>query len=104
MRSLIMLGMTVALVAGAVVPAEDKKPPEKLVFRSKAGDVTFDHAAHLKREKGECMACHDKLWPQSSKTPLKGSTGCRTCHHQDGKSFETKNNCVRCHPPAAGKS
>ena len=73
MRSLLMLGMTVALVVGAAVTAEDKKPPEKLVFRSKAGDVTFLHAAHLKREKGECTACHDKLWPQSSKTPLRAA-------------------------------
>ena len=100
MRSVFMVVMSVALSVGVSAAAEDKRPPEKLVFACKAGEVTFDHAAHLKREQGECTACHDKLWPQS-RIPLKGSTGCRTCHQAGGKSFETKSNCARCHPPAA---
>ena len=72
--------------------------PQKLVFPSKGGDAIFTHAAHIDREKGECATCHPKLWPQSTKEPLKSSDGCRTCHHAGGAAFEMKGNCVKCHP------
>ena len=42
-----------------------EKPPEALVFESKLGNVTFDHAKHVERASGDCTACHDKLFPQS---------------------------------------
>jgi c(7)-type cytochrome triheme protein len=79
--------------------AQGKTPPAKLVFPSKSGDITFDHAAHAKRAKGGCKGCHDGLWPQSAKAPLKSSDGCRTCHQAGGKAFEMKGNCARCHAP-----
>ncbi len=98
MRYAIALLAAVTLVGGAVAVAQDRKPPEKLVFQSKGGDVTFTHAAHVNREKGECATCHEKLWPQSAKEPLKSSEGCRACHQAGGKAFEMPGNCVRCHP------
>jgi c(7)-type cytochrome triheme protein len=93
-----------ALVGGATVAAQDKQPPQTLVFRNKGGDVTFTHASHISRENGECATCHDKLWPQSTAKPLANSTGCKTCHLAGGKAFEMKGNCVKCHPGAAGKN
>ena len=81
-----------------MVAADDAQPPGKLVFPSKAGDTTFDHAGHLKREKGDCTGCHEGLWPKSAKVPLKSSDGCKACHKAGGKSFEMPGNCVRCHP------
>jgi c(7)-type cytochrome triheme protein len=93
--------VTILLANGTAVRALDKKPPRRLVFSSKAGDVTFNHAAHLKREKGDCTKCHDKLWPQSAKVPVKSSAGCSTCHHAEGKSFEMKGNCIKCHATKA---
>ncbi len=105
MRYLAAFVMTVVLVGGGLAAAQDKKPPDKLVFpSSKAGDVTFDHAAHVKREKGNCATCHDKLWPQSAKVEIKSSSGCATCHRADGKSFEMKGNCKRCHPAGAANT
>jgi c(7)-type cytochrome triheme protein len=97
MRFVIGLFITIALAGGATVAAQHKKPPRRLMFPSKAGDVTFNHTAHLKREKGDCTKCHDKLWPQSASAPVKSSAGCGACHHADGKSFEMKGNCVKCH-------
>jgi c(7)-type cytochrome triheme protein len=91
------LFITLAPSSGAAAAGQGNKPPLKLVFPSKAGDVTFNHAAHLKREKGDCTRCHDKLWPQSAKVAVKSSDGCSTCHHAGGKSFEMKGNCTRCH-------
>jgi c(7)-type cytochrome triheme protein len=87
-----------------MVTAQDKKPPEKLVFQSKGGDAIFTHATHIDREKGECATCHPKLWPQSAQEPLKSSDGCRTCHKAGGRAFEMKGNCVQCHPNASAKT
>ena len=98
MRYLIAFSLAVSLLSAAGAAAQGNKPPDKLVFQSKTGDVTFDHPAHLAREKGDCTVCHDKLWPQSAKVPLKSSAGCGTCHHAGGKSFEMKGNCKKCHP------
>lgn len=104
MRHAIAFFVAAVLVCGATVAAQEKKPPAKLVFPSKAGEVVFDHAAHLKREKGDCSPCHDKLWPQSTKDPLTSSAGCRTCHQAGGVSFEMKGNCDKCHPAVGAKS
>jgi c(7)-type cytochrome triheme protein len=90
--------IAIGLVGGAIASGQDKTPPEKLVFQSKAGDVTFPHAAHIGREKGECATCHAKLWPQSAKEPLKSSDGCRTCHRAGGRAFAMQGNCGKCHP------
>jgi c(7)-type cytochrome triheme protein len=103
MRNLIALLATVALVGVVTVVAQDKKPPEKIVLSSKQGATTFLHAKHIEREDGECTACHDKLWPQSTEL-RKVSAGCRTCHKVGGKAFEEKDHCERCHPKDAEKS
>jgi c(7)-type cytochrome triheme protein len=97
MRYVIAFFLAISLVSGTAAAAKEKKPPARLVFPSKAGNVTFNHAAHLKREKGDCTKCHDKLWPQSAKIPVKSSDGCKACHHAQGESFEMKGNCDKCH-------
>jgi c(7)-type cytochrome triheme protein len=97
MRFVMAILIALSLAPRTAVAAQDKKPPLKLVFPSKAGDVTFNHAAHLQRQKGHCTECHDKLWPQSAKVAVKSSDGCSTCHHANGKSFDMKGNCVKCH-------
>jgi c(7)-type cytochrome triheme protein len=103
MQATTRLLMIDALVAFGAVAAEDNKPPGKLVFPSKVGDIPFDHPAHVKRDQGSCTTCHDKLWPQSAKVPLKSSAGCRTCHQAGGKAFDMKDNCKRRHPEDSGK-
>ena len=83
-------------------------PPTKLTFMTKNGNVTFDHAAHVMREKGNCATCHPKLFMQDAKAPLnyKASlhktaetdmTSCAACHRAGGPSFESKGNCAKCH-------
>ena len=104
MRNALACIIALTLVGGVVVTAQNSQPPEKLIFQSKRGDVVFAHAAHAGREKGECATCHPKLWPQSTKEPLKSSDGCRTCHHAGGAAFEMKANCVKCHPDGDAKT
>jgi c(7)-type cytochrome triheme protein len=103
-----VLGVVVLAVM-APLTAQEKKPPEKLTFKSAMGNVTFDHAKHVEREKADCKVCHDKLFPQSSNAPLNykanmhktaeaAKTSCAACHVAGGKSFESKApNCQKCH-------
>jgi c(7)-type cytochrome triheme protein len=97
MRSMLL---ALALAWGATAAADGVKPPEKLTFASSRGAIGFDHAAHVKRQQGNCADCHDKLFAQSSKQALKGSEGCRPCHKAGGTAFSTQA-CDRCHAPTA---
>jgi c(7)-type cytochrome triheme protein len=103
MRASILLLILLSSVVVVPPAAGGKKPPAKIVFPTKAGDVIFVHAAHIKREKRNCPVCHDKLWSQSTATPLKSSDGCKTCHHADGAAFEMKGNCAKCHGSGGAK-
>ncbi|MCE5307570.1 MAG: hypothetical protein LLG20_07995 [Acidobacteriales bacterium] len=91
---------------------EKKAAPQKMVFAAKNGNVTFNHAAHVKRAKEDCKTCHPKLWPQA-KGPLNYKVGvhkpaeakkisCGACHNAAGPAFESKGNCAKkCHVKAA---
>jgi len=108
MRTLISSLFIGVLLGGLGLLAQEKKAPEKLTFSAKNGNVTFDHAAHLKRANGDCKTCHDKLFKQDSKAPLNfkaglhkpaetAKTSCGFCHTSGGVAFETKGNCAKCH-------
>jgi c(7)-type cytochrome triheme protein len=104
-RSLV-LTVLLALAAGFPVLLA-QNAPEKMVFPSKMGNVTFDHNAHGKRANNNCAACHDKLFPQSTaplnfkasmhKTAEAAKTSCGGCHNPGGVAFESKGNCGKCH-------
>jgi c(7)-type cytochrome triheme protein len=106
MRTLISMVFLLAAAAG-IGSLLAQKPPEKLVFESKTGNVTFDHAAHVKRSKGDCMTCHDKLFPESKaalnfkanmhKPAEDARPSCGACHVAGGASFVVKGNCGKCH-------
>lgn len=92
------------LTLGTVQGADE---PKTIVYESKLGDVTFDHAKHSERVKADCTACHEKLFPQS-RAPLNYGAGmhkpaeakktsCAGCHHAGGTAFESKGNCNTCH-------
>ena len=111
----VLIAFCVAVSVGAVAAQQQKKAPEKLVFAAKVGNVTFLHAKHVEREKGDCTVCHDKLWPQDAKAPLNykqgmhkpaeaKKTSCAACHVAGGKSFATTGNCNKCHAKPGAKS
>ncbi len=108
MRTFIACLLAAGLVGTLGLLAQDKKPPQKLTFTTKNGNVTFDHAAHVKRANGDCKVCHDKLFQQDEKAPLNykaglhktaeaGKTSCGACHSPGGAAFESKGNCAKCH-------
>ena len=107
-----LLALYILSVAARGVLAQEKKPLQKLIFEAKNGNITFDHAAHVKREKGDCKACHDKLFKPEKGAPLNfkagmhkpaeaAKTSCGACHTAGGEAFETKGNCAKCHVKAA---
>ncbi|MBI1897994.1 MAG: hypothetical protein HYS04_15900 [Acidobacteria bacterium] len=115
MRAFAAVLVTVLTAGITAVSEEARKPPEKLVFKAKPGDVVFDHAKHIKAAKNDCKVCHDRFWPQSAKAPLNFKAGlhkpaeakhtsCGFCHHPGGGSFESKGNCNRCHHKGTGKT
>ena len=101
--------LVVAFVISALFAfAADKTPPEKLVFKASMGNVTFQHAKHVERAKGDCKVCHDKLFQQSATAPLNykaamhkmaeaNKTTCAACHVAGGTAFVSTGNCVKCH-------
>ena|ERR1035441_10363895 len=99
----ILFALTMAAGFGAL--AQDV--PDKIVFPSKMGNVTFNHTAHQKRVKEDCASCHPKLFQQSReainykaamhKTAETAKTSCGGCHNPGGAAFETKGNCAKCH-------
>ncbi|MFB3779186.1 MAG: c(7)-type cytochrome triheme domain-containing protein [Bryobacteraceae bacterium] len=107
MRVLTSLTAIAFLLCGLLVLAA-ANAPEKLVFESKMGKVTYLHAKHAERAKNDCTVCHDKLWPQSAKAPLnfkaamhktaeKAKSSCAACHVAGGTAFVTTGNCAKCH-------
>ena len=112
MRHLIAYPILIALISLTGSLAQEKKapaPPSKLVFEAKNGKVTYDHAAHAKREKNDCKMCHPVPFAQNAKTALnfKGAmhktaeekhASCALCHYEGGKAFAAKGNCTtKCH-------
>jgi len=108
LAALIAVSLMFALAALA---ADEQKAPPEMKFTAKNGNVTFNHAEHVKREKNNCTVCHDKVFPQSAKAPLNfkaglhkpaetAKTSCASCHHAGGTAFETKGNCGKCHVKA----
>jgi c(7)-type cytochrome triheme protein len=107
MRSLTLLLLALATALAFNVLLLAQKAPETIVFPTKMGNVTFNHAAHAKKANEDCKACHDKLFPQSKaainykgamhKTAEAAHTACAGCHYAGGPSFESKGNCGKCH-------
>jgi c(7)-type cytochrome triheme protein len=107
MRTCVSLLTAAMLVCGLLALAADKGP-EKLVFETKMGNVTFQHAKHIERAKGDCKVCHDALFQQSAKAPLNYKAGmhkpaetkkiaCAACHVAGGTAFASTGNCAKCH-------
>jgi hypothetical protein len=102
--------VTVLLLTLAIVmmssSAFAQKPPETATLKAAPGDVTFNHAAHVKVA-GKCDVCHHAAKPE--KAPTSKFEKCADCHTKtvaapmktDAKTAFHKN-CIDCHK-AQGK-
>ena len=101
-----------SVFGAAALLSQTKAPPAKVVLPARNGNVVFDHAAHLKREKNDCKVCHGGLFTQDVKAPVgfkpphkaaeDKQASCGSCHRAGGSAFETKANCAngKCHTSA----
>ena len=110
MRLVLAIGTAILLTLSIAGIAQQKTPPAKVLFKTKMGNVTYDHAKHLERAKNDCKVCHDKLFPQAQ-APLtewkagmhraaeKAKTACGACHNPGGPGFAATvtANCAKCH-------
>ncbi|MCB9386089.1 MAG: DmsE family decaheme c-type cytochrome [Bryobacterales bacterium] len=81
--------------------------PQGMTFQTKAGTAEFDHAKHVEYEKGECVKCHNALFPMARTDLHYGAdlhraaeaakTSCAGCHVAGGEAFASANNCQKCH-------
>ena len=107
MRTLAAFSLAALVFLAVGTFAADEKAPDKIVFEAKNGNVTFEHAKHVAREKNDCTHCHDKLFQKSRapinfkaamhKTAIASKSACAACHMPEGKSFAIMGNCVKCH-------
>ena len=107
-KVLAVLAVFAVVVAAGTLFADDTKGPEKVTYTAKPGDVTFDHAKHVEKAKGDCKACHDAVF-QKAQNKLEGykegmhkkaeadKKSCGHCHVAGGAAFESKGNCAKCH-------
>lgn len=79
----------------ALLPADLPRPPERVFFQSKVGDVTFDHAFHLD-QRGGCRACHGQgpVGKIAVGGKAQGHKLCIGCHEAQGGPQTT---CAACH-------
>jgi len=107
MRTFYSLLTALCVLVGLLALAAEK-PPETLIFKTKMGNVTFQHAKHVEYAKGDCATCHPKLFQQSATAPLNfkanmhktaeaNKTSCAFCHNPGGPAFPTAGNCAKCH-------
>lgn len=71
----------------------DKAPPKR-----EAGEptLTFSHADHLPKVKGDCRRCHEKLpEPGMAAPPVPSMDTCTACHHHKVELAEAR--CRPCH-------
>ena len=96
---------TILLIAGMYSVSVNAKhaTPKKVILKSKMmGNVTFDHAAHLKKAGGKCITCHHKMKTNPKKM------ACKACHTKktEGKKLSLKNafhkTCKGCHKKKGG--
>ena len=106
-----VMAVVVGTFAAGMYFAEEKAPPKEIVFETKNGPVTFDHAKHAERVSNDCKTCHPAVFKQEKgdlgykagmhKTAEAAKSSCAACHVAGGKAFESKANCAKCHAKKA---
>ena len=92
--------LTLAAIAGYVIPANTRDVPVKVLLDNKGGYVVFDHKQHIEEYDLNCISCHHT--EEGDNEPLP----CGTCHvkefneefvdtHMD--DFSDPSTCVKCH-------
>lgn len=95
--------LSVAALAGYLIPAQSEGPPVRLLLENKGGKVIFAHGAHVDYEAGQCATCHHTSGDEQQ--PPK----CTSCHVATFDAAFKESHperiddryCISCHHPKA---
>ena len=93
--ALAVILLVVGAVSYAYYPVEEPEQPLRVMYKSVAGKVLFDHQTHL-AESGygiSCLDCHHH--PQDEESP--DLRACGDCHHPPTEDEPVPVACMDCH-------
>ncbi len=95
--SLIIVFLFVGFISYAAFPAKTPDEPVRLMYKTVAGKVLFDHKTHLS-DSGYGLACQDcHHHPEEPEELEEALVACGECHKvlEEGKTFP--DSCLDCH-------
>jgi len=86
----------VGIICYAAFPVTPPENPVRILFKSAAGDVLFDHKVHTASAgySLSCLDCHHHPQDDSVK-----SRACGECHQPAEKEPKSPGACTECHDP-----
>ena len=98
--------LLVGVVSYAVFPEKKPEEPVRIMFKSTAGNVLFDHKEHASEDGYgiECTECHHTWDEGEGEKPL----ACSECHFKDEDEEAPKisdafhDQCIGCHEDFGG--
>jgi hypothetical protein len=94
---LIIVFLFVGVISYAAFPAKTPDEPVRLMYKTVAGKVLFDHKTHLS-DSGYGLACQDcHHHPEEPEELEEALVACGVCHQvlEEGKTFP--DSCLDCH-------
>jgi hypothetical protein len=86
--------LAVGIISYSAFSAKSPEQPVRLMFKSAAGNVLFDHKTHS-AESGYALSCNDcHHHPQEADL-----RACGDCHRPPDNGEETPQACLDCHEP-----
>ena len=89
----------VGVVSYAAFPVKTPEEPFRIIFKSSAGNIMFDHKEHTSESGYDigCSDCHHNIEEEGERPPA-----CGECHEVDGEDPVKRSeafhmNCIACH-------
>ncbi len=101
---LTMVFFIVGVVCYAAFPIKAPEDPIRIMFKSTAGNILFDHKGHVSEDGYglECVDCHHEFEDEGGKPEA-----CGECHDVDGEDSMKRSEvfhmqCIDCHRDSGG--
>ena len=89
--------LVIGLLSYAAFPAKPPENPVRIVYKTNAGKVLFDHKTHL-ADRGyglACLDCHHHPMDEDETTTI----SCGACHTKPDQQEMAAATCNECHDP-----
>ena len=92
--AIVLLVVGVASYAFTALSPRSEEEPVRIMYRSVAGNVLFDHLTHVAPDTGYGMACADCHHHPADET---GLLACGVCHEEPSEEASMPDSCLDCH-------